>query len=246
METAPDNSAFAHGKRSERRAFTLVELLVVIAIIGILVTLLVPSLSSARQTALRTVCQDNFRHVNLALAMYQQSYNGAYPAAQDPVSADPMYWLWMGRGWRKAIGPFLEANINKDHPSVLLCKGDAADPDKYESTSYAYSLAFYHSPAQINAMSKVADTYSRAKPPVVQRTCDVEEPGRKIVVGEWTANHPAVGGDNGWWNWNGRRNYLFADGHVKDLKATDILPARDGMPDPNLTIGGIAGFDVKP
>jgi prepilin-type N-terminal cleavage/methylation domain-containing protein/prepilin-type processing-associated H-X9-DG protein len=226
------------------RAFSLLELLMVIAIIGVLMTILLPSLKNARNVTLRTMCQDNLRHMNVALAMYRDSFDDLFPAAKDPVSGDPMYWLWMGRGLRQAVGPFLESGINKDNPSSLFCKGDPADKNKYESTSYAYSLAFYHSPAQIDAMKSPADTYSNAKPPLPQRVRDVDHPSLKIVIGEWTSNHPTADGDNGWWNWNGARNYLFVDGRVKYLTAHELLPAHDGFPDPNLTVGGIGGKDI--
>jgi hypothetical protein len=36
---------------------------------------------------------------------------------------------------------------------------------------------------------------------------------------------------------------LFADGQVRFIDAKDIRPARDGNPNPNLTINGIRGID---
>ncbi|MCM8540711.1 MAG: type II secretion system GspH family protein [Lentisphaeraceae bacterium] len=53
-----------------KNKFTLIELLVVVAIIGILVSLLMPSLSKAREAAKRAVCLSNNKQVYLALTGY--------------------------------------------------------------------------------------------------------------------------------------------------------------------------------
>ena len=56
--------------RRRRRGFTLIELLVVISIIGILVGLLLPAISSAREAGRRTQCQSNMHNVSLGILGY--------------------------------------------------------------------------------------------------------------------------------------------------------------------------------
>lgn len=67
------------GRRSAgTRAISLVEMLVVIGIIAILIAILLPSISRAREQANRTRCQSNLHQIGQALAIYVSDH-GEYP-----------------------------------------------------------------------------------------------------------------------------------------------------------------------
>lgn len=71
------------------RKFTLIELLVVLAIIGILLTLLLPSLSRARYQSRIAVCASNLKQTAVGFTTYSVSNDSKLPPVQSAFSSNP-------------------------------------------------------------------------------------------------------------------------------------------------------------
>jgi prepilin-type N-terminal cleavage/methylation domain-containing protein len=83
--------------------FTLLELLVVLAIIGLLATLLIPSLKRAKGAAQSAACKNNLHQIGIAIRLYVDDFE-KYPLGwfEETVISNGVS-LRVARGWGDAL-----------------------------------------------------------------------------------------------------------------------------------------------
>ena len=69
--------------------FTLIEVLIVIGIIGILISLMAPALSAARERGRQAVCMNNLRSIWTGILAYSMVYDDRVPYLKDVNQTDP-------------------------------------------------------------------------------------------------------------------------------------------------------------
>lgn len=120
------------GARSvHRRAgagFTLIELLVVIGIIALLMGILLPSLSGAREAARSAACLSNQRQIAIAMGQYVNEYKEIMPREG---TVDPIFereYL----SWAVALRPFLDSRVsaNQDLDDLFEVAPYYIDPSR--------------------------------------------------------------------------------------------------------------------
>jgi prepilin-type N-terminal cleavage/methylation domain-containing protein/prepilin-type processing-associated H-X9-DG protein len=170
-----------------RAAFTLIELLVVIVIVAILAALLLPVLGRTKESARATACLSNLHQVGIALQIYVSDSNNKMPVMRD-VSTDPAV---AATNTFPAIHQVLAAQLG--NTNVLRCPSDWQHFFELTGSSYAWNSLLNGEDADHLKVFNIQ--FSAPEIPVVYDKEDF---------------HKARGA-------NKAVNYLYADGHIKNL-----------------------------
>ncbi|MCM8530603.1 MAG: hypothetical protein NE330_05520 [Lentisphaeraceae bacterium] len=199
------------------RKFTLTELLIVIGIVGILITLLLPSLQKGRTKARQAVCLSNQHQVATAIFSYLVD-DGRYA---------PQNFAY-GNQWIKRLVPSY-FNINDRSKSVLQCPdGVLLDDTKLNASTVAMNI--FLSGKQREDGSVITTSYNAIGADPVE-TCLLMESYR-----DWPGAHPWIMttskieiDGNGFKiaRHLNRANTIFLDGHAESLTSRDLMNKND-------------------
>jgi len=234
--------------RMRKRGFTLIELLVVISIIALLISILMPALSKAREQARKVYCMTNLRSIFMLLEFYIENNDGlVYPSPpngqcwQDQNGNDytpqDIYDAYWGIVYKKHVDnrELFHCPTYKNPYNIYNC------PDPVRQLRYSsYAINLYYCGGKSDEPG--IRPHRRRNPSEFIVLQDHVEPclddnGDMFYINtiyssenlfqyqQGQARHYAY---PGLWRHNGRCNILWLDGHVGDIAETtgEDVPAR--------------------
>lgn len=189
--------------RPATSGFTLTEIIVAAGIIAVLAGLLIPSLKNSIQSARSSQCTSNLRQISLALEAYAGENDQLYPKIYDGVTKHTT-WMW-------DLAPYAGMATNSMGPTplpraagIFVCP--AYKPRGDRAVTYAYNTYI------------MPDTGWGWN----YRKLSVPTPSKTILLAEIDKNAdtfwPTAAEDVSRRHPNKSANYLFADGHVENIK----------------------------
>ena len=214
-----------------RAAFTLVELLVVIAIIGTLVGFLLQAVQTARESARRSSCSNNFKQWALAMQTHHDARK-AYPfgTSRDNPPSDKPTSSGARRSWMVSLWPYIEENVaanTYNYNAIFVDTGSPGVTGGLTNMQLVSQLRpIYYCPSD---RPNAVDTVNGAKANYLvnwgrSTFYDAAEPKRAAPFG-WDAGS----------NWNDNYPYRtqfkeITDGLTKTLLFSEVVFARSDSP----------------
>ncbi|MDB5300292.1 MAG: xcpT 5 [Phycisphaerales bacterium] len=229
-----------------RRGFTLVELLVVIGIIALLISILLPALNRAMESAKGVKCLSNLRQLAIATVMYNNENKGHYPSC---ATGQPDDWFVWQPGQDINLSA-LSKYLGRANPEMFRCPTDSELQSHANNYIYSYSANWMiFEPRDYNNRPTFVANFgrypsgdmSRERPSL--KNTDVRTPDHVIMLVDessqtiddncWAPQHYFTDGHNLLSNRHdkrsesatnanaGRGNAVFCDGHAEFMQRVD-------------------------
>ncbi|WP_081722223.1 type II secretion system protein [Geminisphaera colitermitum] len=202
--------------------FTLVELLVVLVIIGVLAAVIIPVAAGARMVARRASCMSNMRQLGAAMLLYAGDNKDNLPVTTHNADDYTQTWIYLLRPY---VG-------NMD--AIRVCPAESSERKKKIIDNMGTSYVLNDRVVERKAYRRLTGIPNPSRTLLM---CILSE--SKNPTTTWDHIHGGA-----WRDWsgviddidpnrhrlgaqtanklNGSSNYLYADGHVQNIKASDL------------------------
>ncbi len=204
-------------RRPNRHGFTLIELLTVIAIIAILAAILIPVVSSVRNSARTAQATSNVREIGTLTHLYMDENNGRLPsdlfnnANARPWINDLWNIAYPGRAFPEGFGAGGHGRVLRDTVFYTpLLEEEAADGGIPRSFGWSVSL-------RLNTAGSVAQDRFHGHISKVHNPSLTVALSDSMSSSNIRAGSPQINFRN-----NGRALFLFLDGHVESLRPDQV------------------------